>query len=121
MDYNGGGGRGRGTNYDYNGNRGSYQSNAPNYNKYKREDFVKYENTGMTHEARMIKMQSDIGKQAAQKSSNPYDSIITGMTGGVTGMGGATTQRDMNGSIPMHVDYSDSEGEEGERPFIGED
>ena len=49
----------------------------------------------------MIKMQSDIGKQAAQKSSNPYDSIITGMTGGVTGMGGATTQRDMNGSIPM--------------------
>ena len=27
----------------------------------------------------------------------------------------------MNGSIPMHVDYSDSEGEDGERPFIGED
>ena len=43
------------------------------------------------------------------------------MTGGVTGMGGATHQRDMNGSIPMHVDYSDSEGEDGERPFIGED
>ena len=36
-------------------------------------------------------------------------------------MGGATHQRDMNGSIPMHVDYSDSEGEDGERPFIGED
>lgn len=51
-------------------------------------------------------------------SSNPYASIINGMTAGaITQMSGA----DMNGGIPTHVD-SDSEAEGGEDgPFKGED
>jgi hypothetical protein len=63
----------------------------------------------------MPKKQPEIKANAIKK--NPYEAIINNMTGGSL-MGQSSTDI-MNGSIPMHVDYSDSDGgaDGEERPF----
>ena len=98
------------TNWSYSGGGNKYNK----YDKYKREYPYKkeeksYVNTGMTAEARML-------VSSAAPAKNPYDSIISGMTGGTVG----GKSREINGSIPMHMD-SDSEGEDGPKPYVGED
>jgi len=62
----------------------------------------------MTTEARLM------------KASNPYESIISGMTSAGGTNGGAGKGADVNGAINMHID-SESDGEDGDKPFQGED
>jgi hypothetical protein len=55
-------------------------------------------------------------KKMKSISSNPYESIISSMTGGNTTVNGKVIES--NGGIQAHPDYSDSEGDE---PAIEED
>ena len=49
-------------------------------------------------------------KKLKSISSNPYESIISSMTGGNQTINGRQVEN--NGGITAHPDYSDSEGEE---------
>ena len=57
----------------------------------------------MTTEARLM------------KASNPYDSIISGMTRAAPTGGSARGATDFNGSITMHVDSDSEDGDD--KPF----
>ena len=49
------------------------------------------------------------------KASNPYDSIISGMTRAAPTGGSARGATDFNGSITMHVDSDSEDGDD--KPF----